>query len=164
MPQDMLVKLYALPALEPFLARPRQNGITIRRGLAPEKHIITNWVREHFYDRWASECDIAMGHMPPSCFLATQDGRIAGFACFDCTARAFFGPTGVDESLRGMGIGAALLVTTLYAMRETGYGYAIIAAAGPTEFYRKTIGAMPIEDSFPGVYHDMLGIQDLLLE
>ena len=41
-------------------------------------------------------------------------------------------------------------------MREMGYVYAIIGAAGPVRFYQKTVGAIIIPDSEPGIYTDAL--------
>jgi hypothetical protein len=41
-------------------------------------------------------------------------------------------------------------------MRYEGYGYAIIGAVGPIEFYQKVVGATVIEDSTPSVYGGML--------
>ena len=37
-----------------------------------------------------------------------------------------------------------------------GYGYAIIGGVGPAEFYAKTVGAIPIEGSEPGIYRGLL--------
>jgi hypothetical protein len=41
-------------------------------------------------------------------------------------------------------------------MRAQGYGYAIIGAAGPVDFYAKAVNAVAIPDSWPGVYKGML--------
>ena len=41
-------------------------------------------------------------------------------------------------------------------MRLKGYGYAIIGWIGPGEFYRKTVGAVEIPDSTPGIWKDWL--------
>jgi GNAT superfamily N-acetyltransferase len=153
---DMLVKLYTLPPLAPLLDRQAAAGITIRRVIAPEKHVVVGWVRDTFKDAWASECEIAFCQGPPSCFVAVADGKPVGFACYDATCKGFFGPTGVDPQFRKRGIGEALLLGTLHAMRSSGYGYAIIGAAGPTEWYTRTVGAIPIADSWPGVYGGML--------
>ena len=60
-------------------------------------------------------------------------------------------------SERKKGIGAALLVASLWGLREMGYAYGIIGGAGPTEFYAKECGAIVIPDSVPGVYADPLG-------
>jgi GNAT superfamily N-acetyltransferase len=153
---DMLVKLYTLPPLEPILEAQRQVGIDIRRAIAPEKHIVVNWVRREFGDFWASETEVAFAHVPIGCYVAVENEKIVGFGCHDTTCKNFFGPTGVQESLRGRGTGKALLLACLHAMRAQGYGYAFIGAAGPTEFYTKAVGAIPIDDSWPGVYEGML--------
>jgi GNAT superfamily N-acetyltransferase len=79
---------------------------------------------------------------------------VAGFACYNAKAPGFFGPEGVAPERRNRGIGRALLIRTLHAMWEAGYPYAIIGAAGPQEFYAKTVGAIPIPDSFPGFYRN----------
>jgi hypothetical protein len=62
-----------------------------------------------------------------------------GFACYDVTCRGYFGPTGVLESERGKGIGTHRLIRPLSGLRELGYAYAIIGAAGPVDFYAKTL-------------------------
>lgn len=153
---DMLVKLYDLPALEPHLERARAAGVEIRRALPPEKHHVLAWVREHFYEAWASEVDVACSAKPPTCFLAARDGELLGFSCYDATGLGMFGPIGVDETARGGGVGAALLVACLHAMAVRGYFYAVIGGIGPAEFYARTVGAVEIADSTPGPYRGML--------
>ena len=85
-----------------------------------------------------------------------KDEKPVGFACYDATMRDFFGPTAVSEEFRCCGIGAALLLKCLWAMREEGYAYAIIGGVGPAKFYEKVCGARLIENSTPGVYKDYL--------
>jgi len=79
-----------------------------------------------------------------------------GFGCYDATCRNFFGPAGVEESLRGRGIGSGILLGCLEAMRAAGYAYAIIGGVGPREFYARVAGAIEIPDSSPGIYRDLL--------
>jgi GNAT superfamily N-acetyltransferase len=153
---DMLVKLYELPDSQAAYQRLQQAGITLRRALAPEKHIVTSWVRQNFSDAWASEVDVAFSRQPISCFIATQQRNVVGFACHDATCPNFFGPTGVEPNARQNGIGAALLFACLEAMKQQGFGYAIIGGVGPAAFYSKTVGAVPIEGSEPGVYRGLL--------
>lgn len=153
---DMLVKLYTLPPLEPALEAQRQQGISVRRAIAPEKHHVLNWVRQHFSDFWVSEVDVAFAHQPVGCFLAVHGETLIGFACYDSTARGFFGPMGVSETLRGKGTGAALFLVCLHDMLAQGYGYAVVGGVGPAEFYSKVAGATIIEDSTPGMYRGML--------
>ena len=153
---DMLVKLYALPPLEAILTEQRQAGIEIRRAMAAEKGIVVDWVGQHFEPEWVSECEVAFARQPISCFIAIENGQLAGFACHDATCRDFFGPTGVSPSHRGRGIGRALLLACLHAMAGQGYAYAIIGGVGPVEFYAKSVGAVLIEGSEPGIYGGML--------
>ncbi len=148
---DLLVRLYALP---PVPAPPE--GVEIRRAIAPEKARVLDWVTRDFGDAWASECDVAFAHVPVGVFFAVAQRELLGFACFDATARGFFGPTGVSEAERGRGIGTALLFATLLAMREVGYAYAVIGGVGPIAWYARTVGAIEIPDSTPGIYRGML--------
>jgi len=152
---DLLVRLYDLPVFEAE-AKVAAAGIVIRRGLPPEAHVILDWISQHFSAPWRSEAMLALTQQPPSMFIATRGSTLLGFACFDTSAKGFFGPTGVDEAARGQGIGEALLITTLKAMRAAGYGYAVIGDPGPVEFYRKRLDALEIPKSKPGIYAGML--------
>ena len=154
---DLLVNLYSRKLDE---LRQRAEGVeaVIRTALPPEQHIIKDWVRTHFSEYWVSEVSAAMAHQPPGCLIATVDGRLVGFACYDATARGFFGPTGVDEALRGKGIGLALLYHTLVAMKAQGYAYAVVGSAGPVDFYVKAAGALPIPSDGEDIYQGLLRI------
>ncbi len=85
MPMDMLVKLYALPDSRDVFGRLQKAGVTTRRALAPEKHKVIAWVREHFSEAWASEAEVAFSRQPISCFIAIRQKNIIGFACHDAT-------------------------------------------------------------------------------
>jgi GNAT superfamily N-acetyltransferase len=147
---DLLVKLYELPP-ERTVA-----GIEVRRALAPEKHAVLAWVGAMFGVRWASEADVVFSGHPIRCHIATADREVIGFACWDATARGFFGPEGVAETSRGKGVGGALLLQCLHAMRAHGYAYAVIGGVGPKAFYEKIVPVMEIPGSSPGIYHGML--------
>jgi GNAT superfamily N-acetyltransferase len=152
----MLVRLYDIPAPSARIAALHEAGIEVRRALAPERHVVVSWVREQFGEGWASECEVSFARLPISCFRAQRGNDLLGFACYDATAKAFFGPTGVLESERKQGIGTALLLMALQAMAAEGYAYAIIGGAGPAEFYAGTVGAVPITGSSPGIYAGLL--------
>jgi GNAT superfamily N-acetyltransferase len=156
MRMDMLVRLYDVAPDAGLDAQLRDNGITIRRALAPELDTIRSWVLDRFSSGWASEVQVAFSRDPNACLIAVRDGKLLGFACYDAVALGFFGPTGVDENARGLGIGKALLIRTLLAMRDRGYGYAAIGWAGPVDFYARTVGAIPIPGSDGSVYKGML--------
>ncbi len=153
---DLLVKLYELPDARPHIDRLQREGINVRGATAYEKHQVVQWVKDHFGQGWAGECDAAFSNRPVSCFIATENAGIVGFACYECTARNFFGPLGVAGNARNRGIGRALLLSALDAMSHMGYAYAIIGGTDSTEYYRDAVGAIEIPGSSPGIYKDRL--------
>ncbi|RYD81175.1 MAG: GNAT family N-acetyltransferase [Verrucomicrobiaceae bacterium] len=153
---DLLVRLYDLPPLESAVERVAAAGFQIRRALAPEKHVILPWIEEVFSPAWASECEVAFSRLPLACFVATQEQKLCGFSAYEATCRNFFGPLGVTEEYRCEGLGIALLLSGLHAMRNEGYAYAIIGGAGPVDFFEKAVSAVPIEHSTPGLYQGLL--------
>lgn len=155
---DMLVKLYELPKLDSIMRAMEEKEVTIRLGIPPEKHLVLDWIREHFGEGWASEADVAFANKPSTIYLAvdTKTEQLVGFACFEATYKCFFGPTGVHPDYRGKGIGKALLLASLHGLARLGYGYGVIGGAGPVDFYKKTAGAIEIPDSVPGIYRGML--------
>lgn len=155
--KDMLVRLTELPdpsELEKKLLE--KENIVFRRAIAPEKHLVSEWVMEQFGSYWKSEVEVAFSRQPVSCWIAQRGNSILGFACYESTARNFFGPTGTLESERGKGIGKVLLIKSLESMREMGYAYAIIGGVGPVEFYEKAVGAQVIEGSEVSIYQHLL--------
>lgn len=149
---DMLVRLYDLPAVRPLVDRLAEGGIVIRRAQSFEQSAVGRFCSEHFSEGWADESSVCFANKPISLFIAQAGKRIVGFSAYECTCRDFLGPIGVAEDYRGRGIGAALLLACLHAMKEMGYAYAIIGGAGPKDFYRQVCGATPIADSTPGIY------------
>ena len=149
---DMLVRLYNLENNWNFIAKQKALDIAIRKPIGPENTFVVEWVRETFSAMWASEVEAALHNRPVSCFIAVKDETLIGFACYDATALGFFGPTGVDATQRSQGTGGAMLMACLLDMKLKGYGYAVIGAVGPAEFYRKAVGAVEIPGSEPGLW------------
>ena len=147
---DLLVNLLKLPPLE------SSREFHVRRAQPFELSQVRRFVSENFSPAWADEISVGFTRQPISVFIATIDRELAGFAAYECTRRGFFGPAGVHPSAQGKGIGKALLLASLWALHELGYVYAIIGAAGPVRFYQKTVGAIIIPDSEPGIYTDAL--------
>lgn len=148
----MLVNLNGLPPI------PTLQEVRIVRVLPPDHTLLLAFVREHFGEGWSNECRQALAHQPNSCFAAVREGRVVGFACYDATAKGFFGPIGVDPAERGHGVGRALLLSCLHAMAWDGYGYAVIGwCDGKADFYR-SVGAVEIPASSPArsVYGRMI--------
>ena len=145
---DLLVNLLKLPTFE--------QDVRVRRAQPFELTPIRRFVETNFSRSWADEISVGFARQPITVFVATIERELVGFAGYECTRRGFFGPTGVIPAVQGKGIGKALLLASLSALREMGYVYAIIGAAGPVHFYQKTVGAIVIPDSEPGIYTDLL--------
>jgi GNAT superfamily N-acetyltransferase len=154
---DLLVPLYKLPPVQDKIDALRAQGIIVRRANPFELSRTRRFICKHFSESWADEAEASFARQPITCWIAIQEKRIIGFACVESTAKSFFGPTGVAPALRGKGIGNALLLASLHGLRTMGYAYGIIGAAGPVDFYTKAVGAIPIPDSTPGIYADLLG-------
>src|SRR5690349_1921370 len=148
---DLLVNLLKLPEREQTPAE-----FVVQRPQPFELSLVRSFIAENFSQKWADEIAIGFARQPVSVFVATIDRELIGFAGYECTRRAFFGPMGVLDSAQSKGAGKALLLASLWALREMGYVYAIIGAAGPVRFYQKTVGAIVIPDSEPGIYTDLL--------
>ena len=153
---DLLVNLLPLPPFQSFIDNLNHAGINIRRAQPFEITPVRQFIEKNFSVAWADEVSIGFANKPATVFIATRKSRVIGFAGYECTRKAFFGPTGVAESERGHGIGKALLIAALWGLRELGHVYGIIGAAGPVEFYQKEVGAIVIPDSEPGIYIDLL--------
>ncbi len=149
---DLLVNLLKLPSLDQL----KDESVNIRRAQPFEITPVREFIEKNFSVAWADEIFVGFANKPVTVVIATRSGRVIGFAGYECTRKAFFGPTGVVESERGSGIGTALLIASLWGLRELGYVYGIIGGAGPVEFYERAVGAIVIPESAPGIYTDLL--------
>ncbi|HEX5939931.1 MAG TPA: hypothetical protein VFZ12_06190, partial [Dehalococcoidia bacterium] len=104
---DMLVRLLHLPPLEPDLQRMTSAGIAIRRPNPFEWSDLRDWIKGRFVDAWVDETSVAFSRQPVTAFIALEGRRLLGFAAYDCVWRGGFGPTGVEDTERGRGIGRA---------------------------------------------------------
>ena len=147
---DLLVNLLKLPPVE------ESPEFIVRRAQPFELSVVGDFVATHFSKSWADEISVGFARQPVSVYIATLERELVGFSAYECTRRGFFGPTGVIEPAQHKGIGKALLLASLWGLREMGYVYGIIGAAGPVDFYQKTVGAIIIPDSEPGIYIDLL--------
>ena len=155
--QDMLVRLLDLPDI----SEEEKNlfvmeRIVFKRPITAERSIVVDWVGKHFSKNWADEAEAAFSSLPVNCYIAQREQEILGFACFESTAKNFFGPTGVLNKERGKNIGKVLLVKSLMALKEMGYAYAIIGGVGPVSYYEQTVDAKIIDKSEKSIYQNLL--------
>lgn len=153
---DMLVNLLKLPPVDEAIDGLATTGVVVRRAQPFEITPVMEVVEREFSIEWADEISVGFANKPVTVFIATFEGQVVGFAGYECTRRAFFGPTGVIEEMQSRGIGKALLLACLGGLRDMGYVYAIIGRAGPVEFYESAVGAIVIPNSDPGIYTDLL--------
>lgn len=157
MAHDLLVRLWAIPDKAPVLARLMEQGIQIKRVIAPDRRRVLQFVETHFGAGWMQECEAALSTVPSTCYIAVKEKRVIGFACFEATAKDYFGPIGVDEAFRGGDVGTGLLLSCLHTMLEMGYAYAVIGwADNAAAFYEKTVDATVIPDSHPAIYQNLI--------
>ena len=147
---DLLVNLLKLPSFE------ERHDFVVRRAQPFEISVVRKFVGENFSANWVDEISVGFARQPVSVFVATKERELIGFAAYECTRRGFFGPMGVLDSAKNSGVGKALLFAGLEGLKEMGYVYAVVGAAGPVRFYQKTVGAIIIPDSEPGIYTDLL--------
>lgn len=159
---DMLVKLYEIEDMPQLYEKLEDKGIRIKRALGMDTSKILDFVAAHFHQGWVDECRVALQTQPSTCYIAVKEKKVVGFCCYDATYKDYVGPIGVDEKERAQGIGQALMRKCMTAMREAGYGYAIIgwAAEKAMPMYERSFGAITIPDSHPGIYANMVEAEE----
>src|ERR1700752_1712627 len=118
---DLLANLLKLPPLQPLTDELESADINIRRAQPFELTAVRAFIEQNFSIAWADEISVGFASKPVTVYIATRESRVIGFAGYECTRKAFFGPTGVAQSERGSGIGKALLIAALWGLRELGY-------------------------------------------
>lgn len=159
---DMLVKLYHVPKSHDIEEKLLADGIRIKKALAPDRSKIIEFAKTCAKEDYSDEVTATFSNNPITCYIATKGKKIIGFACYEATAKNFFGPMAVLESERKKGIGKALLLKSLESMQELGYAYAIIGwpAKSAIGFYEKCVDAIMIEEKTSGIYKRMIGIDE----
>ena len=155
---DMIVSLYNLPNVK------INTNVKVSKAFVSDLDQILEFVDKEVPDHqgWKKEIQYSTMQSPIKLVVATKNGELLGFACYDSSAKGFFGPIGVKNSERGKGIGAALLLKTLEYMKNDGYAYAIIGwVSEAIGFYEKTVGAKLIENATPNnsVYSNKINLK-----
>lgn len=115
--------------------------MVLRRARAEEIGAAAEFARAQFGAGWGQEVSDAVRYEPPPLFVALCGERIVGFAAYDVTGMARFGPTGTHPDHRQRGIGGVLLKMCLRSVRDRGEATAEISWAGPIAFYARAVGA-----------------------
>lgn len=137
---DLTANEFETAHLESKLAK---QGFKIRRLEDEDEQTFYEWMLGTWSQNWTTEACNSLKNAPVTTFIALDSrDNIRGFATYDVTLfRGGFGPTGVEESLRGLGIGKVLFLRCLRDMKIRGYPRCEIAWVGPISFYAHTAGA-----------------------
>jgi mycothiol synthase len=120
----------------------RAHGIELRRATPEDRPRVREWMAKEFPGGWEAEADVTFTLSPIPLWLAFRGEAIVGFVAYDEDLFAGgFGPTGVEESLRGRGIGVALLYRSLAEMQAIGYTECEVGWIGPARFYSRAVEA-----------------------
>ncbi len=131
---DLLVHLLKLRPLEPLLIQLKEARVNIRCAQPFEISSVRRFIENDFSVAWADEISVGFANKPVTVYIATSEGVVIGFAGYECTRKAFFGPTGVAEGERGHGIGKALLIVSLLACANSATFTETLAARGRLSF------------------------------
>ncbi|MBU9723041.1 MULTISPECIES: GNAT family N-acetyltransferase [Bacillaceae] len=144
-PRDMIVSLrsYSFPNI-------LLDNITFRQAEESDAIVLKNFIQKEFGDGWLASIENGFLKEDIPIFIALDNKRILGFACFDVVRnkKGLFGPMGTTRTKRLEGIGYTLLHMCLNEMKQIGYEYAVIGEAGPLEFYEKACNAVVIPKTY----------------
>jgi len=101
-------RFYVPRSVRELEARLRERGVVVERGRRSEASDVAKWVLERFGPAWKTEALMAFSRPRPTIFVARRGSEVLGFSCYSALHTTWFGPIGVDERARGMGIGTAL--------------------------------------------------------
>lgn len=120
-------------------------GIVFRRPGPAERDRVSAWVAEKFSPFWGYEAAATFGEQGVKTLVAEEGGETLGFASYGGLEPEWFGPIGVEERLRGKGIGSVLLFKALESMREEGLSEAVIPWTSHLFFYTQVPGVKGVE-------------------
>ena len=135
---DLTAGDFAAPALEERLAGLE---VVVRRVETEDRPTLDAYLAENWSASWRVEMLETLDADPPTGFIALRGPEIVAFAAYGVARPSWFGPTGTNESERGRGIGAALLLRCLDALRAAGHPRAEICWTNVWPFYAKVADA-----------------------
>ena len=86
---DMIVNLYGLAPVSPQAQALRDSGVVCRRAESYERSVVLAFVERLFPD-WADELRAGFAAVPPNVYIATEEGTLLGFACYNATRPDYF--------------------------------------------------------------------------
>jgi hypothetical protein len=140
---DYLIDLQAFRVPRRIAAtaeRLTSEGITTRLARPDEKERVRAWVLRASGFNWSYEASRAMDSVEGGVWLAEEGSELVGFSVFGGLEHHWFGPIGVSEERRKMGLGSVLLFKGLESMKGFGLPRAVIPWTGHLFFYSQVPG------------------------
>jgi GNAT superfamily N-acetyltransferase len=129
---DLTARSFDMSEQEKALA---PKGYTFRRMQESDRPALDAYLSTRWSPYWRYEGLAALEVDPPTGHIALKDGEIVGFAVYDIARPGWFGPTGTNEELRGLGIGTILLHRCYHDWQLQGRKTGEVAWIGPMYFY-----------------------------
>lgn len=123
----------------------REEGLTFK--IVDNEHIsdVKEWIKTKFSPYWAFEAEVAVREEHGGLWISYDNNdNIIGFSVYGALEPNWFGPIGVDEKFRHLGIGSILLFKALNSLRLNGVRYAIIPWTQHLFFYSQIPGIIGI--------------------
>jgi len=118
-----------------------EESLEIRVATPSEKGELGKWIEKKFTVFWRDETERAFSKEIPSVIIAkNRNNTILGFATVDGVAPGRFGPTGVDETMRGRGLGTVLLFDAFQFLKREGREEAVVHWTDLFFFYTQVPG------------------------
>ena len=87
---DMLAKLYNIPNSYEIEKKLLEEGIKIKKALSPDRSKIVDFSKTCANEDYSDEVKASFSNNPITCYIATKEKKIIGFACYEATAKKFF--------------------------------------------------------------------------
>jgi mycothiol synthase len=115
-------------------------GVAIRRATEADTPSVQA-LSSRWRKRWVEQLCLALRDPRGAVFLAEAEGQCVGFCAYGVNRRHELGPLGVDEEVRRLGIGAALLKRCCARQRQQGLQRAELQWAGPLPYFADVLNA-----------------------
>jgi len=120
------------------------NGMVFTLVNPTDRERLRDWVLEKFGSGWSYEAERAIGRAGAGVWVAEDATGTIAFSVFGSLENHWFGPIGVVEEKRKMGVGSVMLFKALDSLANLGIPKVIIPWTGHLFFYTQIPGIVGI--------------------
>lgn len=122
----------------------KEEGVCFEIADSKQMDEAKEWIKTKFSPYWALEAEIAVGEDRGGLWLSYDENKFLGFSTYGALEPNWFGPIGVDEKARNLGIGSVLLFKALNSMRLNGMRHVVVPWTRHLFFYSQIPGIIGI--------------------